>query len=437
LNWLKDNLFRRLVKNASILITGSVFTAGIDLVSLAVTARALGPELFGVLVLVQTYVRFVNQFVNFQSWQAIIKYGADTLTAKRTSDFRSLIKLGTSLDIIGSLLGTTFAISSVYWAGRWFEWEDSTVLMAAIYSLTILFSLSPTPTAVLRLFDRFKLLAWQRVISAAIRMAALLLAWIAGAGIWGFFVVWMVAQILDYLFLLTLGWRELRRQNYGDALLAPLERISTKFPGIWKFVITTNLSSSIRLGARELDVLIVGGVIGSAAAGIYKVAKQFAGVPVRFADPLQQAIYPDMARLWAEGQIAQFRRTLIRMGVLCGLGGIAIWLGFLLLGEWVIRLTVGPEYISAYEILLVYMLGINLFMFGIAFRPTVLSMGHPGRILQIYIISTIMYLVALVLLLGHLGLMGAAVANIVFHSIWFVTMSLSIWVYLGREGGVK
>ena len=260
-------------------MSGNVITAGIDLVSLALTARALGPELFGVLVLVQTYARFVDQFVNFQSWQAIIKYGADSLTDKRTGDFRSLVKLGTSLDLGGSLLGTTVAIAMVYWVGRWFEWEDETVRMAAMYSLTILLSLSPTPTAVLRLFDRFNLLAWQRVISAAIRMAALVVAWFVGADLWGFLVVWMVAQILDYLFLLALGWRELRRQGFGDALSAPLMRINAKFPGIWKFVITTNLSSSIRLGARELDVLIVGGTIGSAAAGIYKVAKQFAGVP--------------------------------------------------------------------------------------------------------------------------------------------------------------
>lgn len=415
-------------------MSGNVITAGIDLVSLALTARTLGPELFGVLVLVQTYARVVDQSVNFQSWQAIIKYGADTLTDKRTGDFRSLVKLGTSLDLGGSLLGTTVAIAMVYWVGRWFEWEDETVRMAAMYSLTILFSLSPTPTAVLRLFDCFNLLAWQRVISAAIRMVALVAAWIVGADLWAFLVVWMVAQILDYLFLLALGWRELRRQGFGDALSAPLTRINAKFPGIWKFVITTNLSSSIRLGARELDVLIVGGTIGSAAAGIYKVAKQFAGVPLRFADPLQQAIYPDMARLWAEGRVAQFRKIIFRMGTLSGLGGIGFWLGFFLFGRWIISLTVGTEYIAAYELLLVYMVGLNIFMIGIAFRPAVLTLGHPERILQIYVTSTIIYLATLSPLLGYFGLMGAAIAHIVFHAIWFIGMSLSIKAYLGRAG---
>ena len=117
-------------------------------------------------------------------------------------------------------------------------------------------------------------------------------------------------------------------------------------------------------------------VVGAAATGIYKVAKQFASIPLRFADPLQQAVYPDMARYWAEGNISQFQKTLLRMGALAGGGGITIWLGFLLLGEWVLELTVGPEFMSAHELFLVYMLGFLIFMFGIAFRPAMLSMGY-------------------------------------------------------------
>ncbi len=432
MSWFKDVLLQRLLKNASILMTGSIVTAVVDLVSLAVTARALGPELFGVLVLVLTYTRFIDSLANFQAWQAIIKYGAEALIGNRSGDFKVLIKFGTALDIAGSVVGTLLAVALLYWLGYLLEWEESTLLMAMIYSLTILFSLSSTPTAVLRLFDRYKLLAWQRVISATIRMLALVVAWLLETGLWGFLIVWMVAQILEYLFLLTLGWLELHKQGYGNAIVAPLNRVRTIFPGIWKFVITTNLSSSIRLSAREVDVFIVAAVLGTAATGIYKIAKQFASIPLKLAGPLQEAVYPDMARYWAEKQLVQFRRTLMRVGVLSGLAGMVIWLGFLLLGEWILILTVGIEFISAYEILLVYMLGFNLFMFGVVFRPAVLSIGHPERILLIYFVSTIMYLGSLVLLLDYFGLMGAAIAHIVFQSIWFVAMAVSIWFYLRK-----
>ena len=433
--WFKDKFFRKIIANASILVTGTLITAAIDLVSLALAARALGPAVFGVLVIAQTYTRFIDQFLNFQSWQALIKYGADSLTAGRDSDFRSLIKLGVLLDAFGSIVGALVAFSVVVFAGQLFDWDEQTLRLAKIYSLTILFHMVSTPTAVLRLFDRFRTLAWQKVISAAIRMLALLAAWLTDAEVWTIFVIWMAAQVLDYLMLIFLGWREVIRQGYGDTLKAKLTGVGGKFPGIWNFVFTTNMSSSIRLGAKELDVLIVGGALGTAAAGIYKVAKQFAAIPMKFAAPLQQAVYPDIARLWAEKNRVQFRNTVIRIGALCGLGGIAIWVGFWLFGAWMLDLTVGEEYSAAYVLLLVYMLGVNVYMFGVTFRPAILSMGHPQRILQIYIVATVAYLAMLVPLLDIFDLVGVAVANIVFHSIWFITMAMSIVVYFRRSAG--
>jgi O-antigen/teichoic acid export membrane protein len=261
-------------------------------------------------------------------------------------------------------------------------------------------------------------------------MVAVVFAWLANAGLVGFVVVWMSTQIFFYLLLLLLGWRELRRQGYGDAISSPLKDMQAKFPGVWKFVLTTNVSSSIRLGAREVDVLIVGGMLDSATAGIYKVAKQFASIPARLGDPLQQAVYPDMARIWAEGRIGKFIQTIVRSGILSGLAGLSVWLGFLVFGKWIIRLTVGEEFESAYSVLLVYMLGINIFMFGIALRPAILAIGHPERILQIYFIATIIYFAVLVSLITPYGVIGAAIAQIIFHSIWFVAMFMSIWLML-------
>ncbi len=433
MTWFRDKFFRKLIENASILVTGNIITAAIDLVSLAIAARILGPQMFGVLVLAQTYTRFVDQLLNFQSWQALIKYGADSLTANRDSDFRALIKFGFSLDAVGSIVGTLVALSIIFFASQFFAWDELTIDLAKVYSLTILFHLVSTPTAVLRLFSRFHTLAWQRVISASIRMVALIVVWFAESGVWVVFAVWMAAQVLDYLILLALGWMELRRQGYGDVLSTKMGRIGQKFSGIWGFVTTTNLSSAVRLGARELDVLIVGGVMGAAAAGIYKVAKQFASIPLKFSDPLQQAVYPDIARLWAENRKSRFRNTIIRVGVLCGLGGIAMWGGFFILGNWMLNVTVGAEYSSAYVLLLAYMAGVNVYMFGVAFRPAVLSMGHPQRILQIYVVATVAYLAMLAPLLNQFDLIGVAIANMVFHSTWFLAMALSIRFYLRAD----
>ena len=113
-DWFRDSVFRRLWQNAAVLLSGNLVSVLFDFVSLVVTARALGPTWFGVFVLIQTYVLVVDNLVNFQSWQAVIKYGADTLDEGDPDHFKSLIKFGTILDIASAIIATVIAIACIF-----------------------------------------------------------------------------------------------------------------------------------------------------------------------------------------------------------------------------------------------------------------------------------------------------------------------------------
>jgi O-antigen/teichoic acid export membrane protein len=199
------------------------------------------------------------------------------------------------------------------------------------------------------------------------------------------------------------------------------------------FVVKTNLSSSVRLGAQESDVLFVGGFLGDAAAGIYKVAKSFGSIPTRLGAPIQDSIYPEMARLWAAGCAAEFRAYVFRFGLFAGLVGLAISLLFLLEGQQILTFLVGPDFGSAVAPLNIYMTACVLYLFGVALRPAMLSMERPGRILLIYVGAHLIYFPTLLALLPRLGVLGAAIAQLVFHGVWFVAMSSSVATLLGRS----
>lgn len=64
-------------------------------------------------MLIHSYVTVVDIIINFQSWPAIIKYGADALVQKRSDDLEDLIKFGTLLEAFSALLGTAVAMASV------------------------------------------------------------------------------------------------------------------------------------------------------------------------------------------------------------------------------------------------------------------------------------------------------------------------------------
>jgi O-antigen/teichoic acid export membrane protein len=295
-----------------------------------------------------------------------------------------------------------------------------------------MFNLVGTPTAILRLFNCFGLLSKTRVTAATIKVICLAIAFYFNGDLWIFLLVWMSMHILDYSLILGAGWYEMNSQGFHKTMAAGLKDISKKFSGIWKFVVSTNLSSSIRLVAMEGDILLVGALIGTKAAGLYKVARQFGMIPGRFADPLQQAVYPDMAKLWATGSAKKFRSYILRIGLLAGMGGITIWIFFVIGGKLVLSLTVGKEFIPAHNLLIVYMIGLVIFMFGVAFRPAVLSMEHAERILIIYTGSTIVYSIVLILLLTQIGVMGASIAQVVFHTCWFFAMAISIRSFIRK-----
>jgi hypothetical protein len=143
--WFRDRLFRQLFKNVGVLVSGDAVSSLFGLGYLALTTRALGARQFGVLVLVQTFAALVDRLVNFQSWQGLIKYGAEALEQKRHDDFKGMIKLGTALDAAGAALGAIVGISVGYGCGHWFGWDQETRHMAVAYSSVILCSLSGTP----------------------------------------------------------------------------------------------------------------------------------------------------------------------------------------------------------------------------------------------------------------------------------------------------
>ena len=169
--------------------------AALGLIALALTARALGPEQLGLLALIEAYARVVDRLIRLEPWQALIKYGADALEGDRPEDFRSLLKFGVLVDAGGAACSAVVAVAFVVIAGPWLGWSEQTVQMAAVYSASLLFQLSATPIAVLRLFDRFGVFAWLEVATAAARVALFAVAFLTGAGLWTFLLLVMALSV--------------------------------------------------------------------------------------------------------------------------------------------------------------------------------------------------------------------------------------------------
>jgi O-antigen/teichoic acid export membrane protein len=428
---LRDDLLRRMLKNTSYLLSGHAGASFLGLVALALTARALGPELLGVLALIQAYIGMVDR-ARLETWPALIKYGAQALEEERHEDFKGLIKFGFLLDVATSLLATVIAVAGVFVAGWWLDWTAETIEMAGIFSLTILFRTSSMPTAVLRLFNRFGLDAAQDIVAGVLRVVLVAIAYLAGAGLWTFLLITLCAQIVNSLILTGAGWAVLWREGYRGILASSCKGMRQRCPGIWSFIWSINAGNIARRSTRELDILFVGGVLDPAAASLYHIAKKLGEVLVLAGTPIQQAVYPELARLWARNEVARFRRTVLQIDFGSGGIGVASLLVVACNAELLITLSMGADFVAAAGPLILQTLGVTIFLFGTALRPALFSMGMQVRFLQIVTVSTVCFYITLLIAVPAFGVYGAPLAHIVYNLAWLIAMQAALFEGLRR-----
>src|SRR5512140_3399038 len=118
-NTFASGTFKKRFKNTGFLIGGDTVSSVLGVLTFAITARALGAEKLGMLVLIDAYVRIVDKLVNFQSWQFMIKYGSDTLATKNSSGFKALVKLGTIVDACTAVIGCAISVALAGLLARW------------------------------------------------------------------------------------------------------------------------------------------------------------------------------------------------------------------------------------------------------------------------------------------------------------------------------
>jgi O-antigen/teichoic acid export membrane protein len=416
----------RLLRHASILLSGGAIGAGLAFLSSIVAARALGAADLGRIVLVQSLVYAVDRLVNFQSWRTVIKFGADARESGEPGAFAAVVKFGVFLDAGSALVGAALAAAATFPAAALLDWDRTTHTMALVYAAVIALNLAGTPTAVLRLADRYGVFVRQRVVAGSVKLVGVILAWKLGAGAPGVLAAWIVGDVVAWWTLVIAAWRELRRGEDRGFLSASLSGIRERHPGILGFAVVTNLTTSIRMASRQIDDFVIGAMLSEAAVGLYRVAKQFAMLIGVARDPLSHATYPDMAKQVATRDFGALRRSMRHaLGIALALA-VPYWLLFLLAGGRVLEWTVGAEFVPARGVLVWYTGAHAIGLIFFYLPSAVMALGRPQASLIATIAATVVYFALLVPAIRMFGLAGAGMAYVVFFGVWAASMLWSL-----------
>ncbi|MDW9634022.1 lipopolysaccharide biosynthesis protein [Sinorhizobium meliloti] len=417
----REESFTGRLKNIGHLLTGSALTSLIGLVGFALTARALGPSDYGILALCFSYTSAVERLVNFQSWQPLIKFGAQST---EPGTLNSLLKFGLLLDLSAAATGYAIAVTLVWAFGPWFGISPEMSGLITLYCAVLPFQVSGMPMAVLRLFGKFRSLAYGHVASSILRAGLCAIGFAMGGGLFEFVLIWMAAQIVASLTIVALSLSELRRQGMlAGVLKASARGITSRFPGLWKFALSTNLSLTLRSSANQIDTLLVGYLAGPAAAGLYHVAKRIGRLAQQVGDQVQAVLFPDLARAWAATAVDEFHRAVAQMrSLLLAFGVVLVGGIYLTIGPF-LRFAVGSQFEAAAPLVVVQSVAVTMTLYATVTRSALLAMGREDQVLRGVFVATLAFHATALALVPWIGPMGANIAHIVMATIWLSMMA--------------
>ena len=399
----------RIFRNSLALIGGKAYGGLLSLFYMGVAARSLGPEEMGYLVLAHAYVLFISYIARFQSWQAVIRFGAPLVAADEKTTFGALIRFTVRLDILSAIVAVAVSVGLLGLVTDLMGWPEHAQRFIFIYCLTAPFLISATPTGVLRLFDRFNLLSRQLMITPSVRLIGALALWLTDGGLNGFLIVWIVSVVLDGIVLWWLGWRELKQRN-----LLPVLGVTQKAAPDWlPFMIKTNLSSTIDQSQSKLPVLIVGAVLGGAEAGFLQLAVNLSNLIAQPASMLNHATYPELSKVYTEQGESAMRKVTgrsIRTALMIAAPIVVI---FNLFGEEIAILIAGSEFAPAGVLIGLMALTQLWRITSLICESTLLALGRAGYILLAQSAAAIINVSTLWICIPILGMVSAPVAIIV------------------------
>jgi O-antigen/teichoic acid export membrane protein len=407
-------ILRRASRNLAYLAGGKSVSGVLSLIYLALAVRSLGVDAYGQLILIYAFAQLISAIVQFQTWQPILHFGTPALAESRFGDFRRVVRFSLGLDAASAAVGMLLVGGGIWLLGPHIDLPEEVLPLASGFGLAVPFIIVASPNGLLRLFDRFDLLLLEDNVEAVVRLIGAFGIFLFGGGLTAFVVVWAISVIASGGTCAILAWREIRRRGvWRDNAIptAPLP-IGKQFPGIWGFVWSTNLNSTLKLTRTHIATIVIGGAIDATEAGLFRIAQQIAEALAKPLKLMIPVIYPELARLAAARDftvLRQFNRRTLGYSSLGAIGGFCLLAA---IGPIILDIIGGDEADGAYTVMLMLSAAALIRLSAFCLEPTLISLGHPSIALGIQSIATAVYLPLLFVMLPWLGFNGAGVASI-------------------------
>ena len=406
----EDSFWSKLIRN---IVSGFVGETGAAVLSVITTIAIIwiiGDYRNGVFVLAQSYMTIIDGLINFQSWQAVIKYGSEYIEQKDNASLASIIKMGMLVDIITAILGMIVAVLILPFVSQLLNWSSELQICALVFSIEILFHFSGASIGVLRLYDKFNYVAVQKIVVAFLKLLAVLGYYLLGGHQLVYLAIsYVCASIIGHILLTVLSFYAIQKSGRFTVralLAADTKGYRKKF---WDFALWTNLTSSIDIPVKQLDVFILSS-ISMEIVSVFKVFKQIGNVLVQLSIPISQAIMPQFSELIAQGKLKECYQVLLKLRKAILMVMIPATVIITIVSPWALKVFFGPLYSKYFYVLALYLLARTFALSYTAIHQLFVSMGRVKENFLFTLYANLAYLLVAFPLTRWIGITGTVIA---------------------------
>ena len=408
-----------LIKGTGYLTVAKGFSAGLGFLSIIIVAPKLGAEEFGFFSLIVSYVLIIDRLFNFQSWQALIKHGIESIEKENISEYRGFVKFSFCIDVVSALVACVFAIITSDLLGFIFGWQEKTIDLIKIYSISILFNISGSALGVLRINNCFLHIALADTASAFAKVVAILGSYLSfyDLNLQLIIIIWLSTEVFHKFLLLYLALVQIGGKEARDIIFTKLKPMKAQIKGFFKVLLLTNLEGAVRV-LRDFDIFFVTYLLNEASAGIFRLAKQLGQLISIYVEPMYQVVYPELTKKVSRKEYDQFFLLSTRWGGAAALLTVFASLGITIFAPFLIDSFLGHEFESLNSLLVWVLIAMVLWSLCFPVSPALMALGEFKGFFWRNLFATLLYFPLFWILVSIFGLTGSGMAILLFYATW-------------------
>lgn len=418
----------------STVVLHSGLLQGADIIALAASviqgilvARYLGPESYGILIMITVYTNTIHKLIDTRIWETVIRFVIQFRQSGEYQKAKAVVKLCYGINAMTSLTAFIIVFFTASLAAGLLIKNDSAASLVRLYAFSVLAAIPiDTSMALLRVADRYGWLAGQKLVICTARLVAVVAVLFMGMGIQAILWIYLTEVAINGLSLLALSYQANRTLQIQEWWNASLSSLMDEGGRIFGFLTAMKMDVLFKLLQRNADTLLIGSWLTTTEAGYFRLARSITDLIAFPISPMYTVSYPEFNRFWQQRNFMALARLVRQLTFIAAVVAVVAVSGIFLAGDSLLTLTVGNAYLPALPILQWLAVGVGIAVATTFAHPLLLAMDRPRASATANGVGVVVQLLMLVILLPIVGAVAGGMAYVGFYLVWVFVAGLAI-----------